>query len=110
MRANYKDISPVENPPGIFRRTLTWNNELMLCHFDLKKGAKIPLHGHRASQNGFVVSGKMRFFTEKDSFVAGPGDAYVFGPNEKHGADVLEDTIVIEAFSPSRPEYERPLK
>jgi quercetin dioxygenase-like cupin family protein len=110
MRANYKNISPVENPQGIFRRTLTWNNELMLCHFDLKKGAKIPLHGHRASQNGFVVSGKMRFITEKDSFIAGPGAAYVFGPNEKHGAEVLEDTIVIEAFSPSRPEYERPLK
>ncbi len=109
MRVNYQNVSPVEKPAGIFRRTLTWNNELMLCHFDMKKGAKIPQHNHRASQNGYVVSGKVRFITEKEDFTAGPGDAYIFAPNEKHGADVLEDTIVVEAFSPSRPEYERPL-
>ncbi len=110
MRAHYQKVSPVEKPAGVFRRTLTWNNELMLCHFDMKKGAKIPLHDHRASQNGYVISGKLSFITEKDSFIAGPGDAYIFGPNEKHGAEVLEDTIVVEAFSPSRPEYERPIK
>ncbi len=110
MRSHYQKVAPVEKPAGIFRRTLTWNNELMLCHFDMKKGAKIPLHDHRASQNGYVISGKLRFITEKDSFIAGPGDAYIFGPNEKHGAEVLEDAIVVEAFSPSRPEYERPTK
>ncbi len=109
MRANYQNVSPVEKPPGIFRRTLTWNKELMLCHFEMKKGSKIPLHDHRASQNGYVVSGKVNFITEKGNFTAGPGDAYIFGPNEKHGAEVLEDAIVVETFSPSRPEYERPL-
>ncbi len=110
MRANYKEVNPVEKPSGIYRRTLTWNNELMLCHFDMKKGSKIPLHDHRASQNGYVISGKVRFITENGGFIAGPGDAYIFAPNEKHGAEVLEDAIVVEAFSPSRPEYERSLK
>ncbi len=109
MRANYQNVSPVEKPAGIFRRTLTWNNELMLCHFDMKKGSQIPLHNHQASQNGYVISGKVRFITENGGFIAGPGDAYIFGPNEKHGAEVLEDSFVVEAFSPSRPEYERPL-
>ncbi|OLS15269.1 MAG: cupin [Promethearchaeota archaeon CR_4] len=109
MQVNTKNISPVENPPGIYRRTLTWNDELMLCHFDMKKGAKIPLHNHRASQNGYVISGKIRFLTENEPFTVRPGDAYNFGSNEKHGAEILEDSIVVETFSPSRPEYERPL-
>ncbi|HMF33247.1 MAG TPA: cupin domain-containing protein [Candidatus Lokiarchaeia archaeon] len=107
MRANKDSIEPVENPVGIFRRTLTWNEEVMLCHFDMKEGAQIPLHDHLASQNGFVISGKLRFITESEDFVVGPGDSYVFGPNEKHGADVLEDSEVIEAFAPARPEYAR---
>lgn len=110
MRVNKQNVSPVENPTGILRRTLTWNDELMLGHFDMKKGAKIPLHNHRASQNGHVLSGKIRFLTEKESFTVGPGDSYNFGPDEKHGAEILEDTILVEAFSPFRPEYERPLK
>ncbi len=32
----------------------------MLCHFFLKKGAKIPLHQHEAAQNGYLISGKMQ--------------------------------------------------
>ena len=104
-KLNLKEAEQVEALPGIFRKTLAFNEEVMLCHFHLKKGAKIPLHEHRASQNGFVISGTARFFTETTEFMAETGESYVFGPNEKHGCDVIEDTIIIEAFAPSRPEY-----
>ena len=104
-KANLETAESVEAVPGIFRKTLTYNSEIMLCHFDLRKGSKIPLHDHRASQNGFVMKGKLHFFTESSDFIAQEGDSYVFDPNEKHGCDVLEDSYVIEAFSPSRHEY-----
>ncbi len=104
-KTNLKDAEEVEALPGIFRKTLAFNDEVMVCHFHLKKGAKIPLHEHRASQNGFVISGKAKFFTETTEFLAEAGESYVFGPHEKHGCDVMEDTFIIEAFAPSRPEY-----
>ena len=50
---------------GVVRRTLSYNKEAMLCHFELKKGGTIPLHHHPPVQIGMVVSGKMRFFGEK---------------------------------------------
>jgi len=102
---NIKDIKPVEKPTGILRRTLTYNKETMLCHFEMKKGAKIPLHNHVHVQNGFCISGKIKFITEKGEFIVKTGDSYVFNSNEKHGADVLEDSVVIEVFSPCRDEY-----
>ena len=101
------DAATVENPPGIFRTTLSYGEESMLCHFKMTKGSKIPLHNHPAVQNGYVVSGKIRFNRGQtgETFVAEAGSAYFFISMEYHGAEVLEEAEVIEVFSPMRPEY-----
>jgi quercetin dioxygenase-like cupin family protein len=96
----------VENPPGIFRTTLAFNDATMVCHFTLKPGSEIPLHNHGAVQNGFVIRGKVKFNLEgSDSFVAEAGSGYVFDSYEYHGAQVIEESEIIECFSPMRPEY-----
>lgn len=96
-----------ENPPGVTRKTLAYHEEAMLCHFTLKKGAQIPLHDHRATQIGYLVSGKARFLAENpgDEFEVSAGDSYVLAPHVKHGAVALEDTVYVEVFSPMRDEY-----
>ena len=106
-KKNVQEGTPVENPPGIIRKTLAYDDEAMLCHFDLHKGARIPLHSHRAAQIGYVIKGRVRFLAERpeDGFEVGPGDSYVFSADVKHGADVLEDSEFIEFFTPSRDEY-----
>jgi quercetin dioxygenase-like cupin family protein len=96
----------VEMFPGIYRCTMSYNDESMLCYFYLEKGASIPLHKHVPVQNGFVVKGRVRFLQEGGkSFVVEAGDGYIFASNELHGSEVLEDTELIECFTPSRPEY-----
>lgn len=92
----------------MLRRTLVHNCEVMLCHFELKRGVLIPLHRHAPAQIGYVISGCVRFTTSDrnpDGFEVGPGDSYVFDPDEQHGAKILEDAVFIEGFSPARPEY-----
>ncbi len=104
--AKRSDSITRENPPGIRRTTLSYNEQTMLCHFLMKKGAKIPLHNHEAVQNGYIVGGRVRFILEDGSdFTAEPGTGYCFDSMQKHGAEVLEDSEVIETFSPMRPEY-----
>ena len=107
QRTNVQKAKPVEKPEGVVRKTLAYNEEAMLCHFVLKKGATIPLHDHLATQIGYIVSGKARFLAEKaqDEFVGGPGDAYVFSGFVKHGTVALEDTVYVEVFVPVRDEY-----
>jgi quercetin dioxygenase-like cupin family protein len=101
------DRPTIENPPGIYRTTMAYNDETMLCHFHMKAGAQIPLHHHPAVQNGYVIRGRLQFIREDgSSFAAEAGAGYVFGPDEPHGATVLEDAEVIECFAPKRPEYE----
>jgi len=96
----------VENPPGVFRTTMAYNSATMMCHFRLLRGARIPVHGHPHVQNGYMISGKMNFVDGKGgSFLALPGTGWCFGPGEEHGAEVLEDSEVVECFAPMRADY-----
>ena len=97
----------VENPAGIVRKTLAFNDEAMLCHFELKKDSAIPLHNHRATQIGYVIRGHVRFLADStdDEFEVRTGDSYVFGAFVKHGAEILEDSEFVEVFVPVRDEY-----
>ena len=105
---NVKDITPFEALPGIFRKTLAYNQDVMLCFFRLEKDSDIPPHNHENVQIGYVISGKIQFISEQKDheFIAASGDSYVFEEEEMHGAKVLEDSEVIEVFYPYRPEYE----
>ena len=107
MRRSVRDVRGEESFEGIVRRTLAYNDEAMLCHFTMAKGSTIPLHNHRASQVGYVMSGVVKFLgsAEEEGFVASAGDSYVFGPDQVHGTEVLEDAEIVEVFSPAREEY-----
>lgn len=103
---NKANIQKVKALDGIYRKTMAYNDSVMLCYFDLEKNAEIPLHDHEAHQIGYVVSGKIQFITEtRGDFLAQEGDSYVFNSREKHGARVLETAEVIEVFCPTRDEY-----
>lgn len=106
-RRKVSEARPVEQLPGIIRRTLAHSDLLMLCQYTAKKGSKFLLHNHPAAQIGYVVSGRLRFMgaTDADTFEAVAGQSYVFEPYEQHGADVLEDAVILEIFTPSREEF-----
>ena len=90
---------------GIKRKTLIWGDKTLLTEFRLKKGAALPLHSHPHEQIGYLISGKMRFSSERGSFIAEPGDSWCFKGDVKHGAEILEDSVAVEVFAPVREEY-----
>ena len=79
--ARRAELPTVESPAGIFRTTLAYDEKTMLCHFRLTRGARIPMHSHPAVQNGYMISGKMKFLVgESKSFEAVPGTGGVSSP------------------------------
>jgi quercetin dioxygenase-like cupin family protein len=96
----------VEGPPGIFRTTLAYVDDAMICHFRLKKDAVIPMHEHAAAQVGYLISGRLRFIRpDHIAVTVEPGGSWAFAPHEPHAAEVPEDCEVIECFTPARPEF-----
>jgi uncharacterized cupin superfamily protein len=53
-----------------------------------------------------VLSGKVKFFdADGNERILGPGDGYLFSSYEPHGSVAIEETELIETFTPARPEY-----
>lgn len=102
---NKEKVESIKALDGIYRKTLMYNDEVMLCLFTLERNSTIPLHHHNENQIGYVLKGKIKFKLENGNFIAKSGDSYLFNSMEKHGAEVLEDTEILEVFSPSRDEY-----
>ena len=90
---------------GVRLKSLVHGERTHLTRVELKRGALIPEHQHPQEQTGYLVSGRLRFFAGADETIVSPGDSWTFAPDEAHGAEALEDTVVIEVFSPLREDY-----
>jgi len=90
---------------GIKYKTLAFGERTSLSEFILEKGSVIPKHKHPHEQTGYVISGQMIFTIGNERFEAEPGDSWNIPSNVEHDVEVLEDTVVIEVFSPAREDY-----
>ncbi len=91
--------------PGLERVTLTYNDAIQMCYFFIAKGSILEMHTHVPIQNGIVISGKVVFHLEDRELTLSAGDAYLFDAMVPHGLETLEDTQLLECFSPCRDEY-----
>lgn len=101
----WEQFPEVEAMPGIFRRVLSGEN-VMLSLVHAKAGAKVGNHHHEAEQVSWIIKGKMRVSTEHDEKrIITAGDVWVIPGNAVHSAEYIEDTEMLEGFSPIRLEY-----
>jgi unsaturated pyranuronate lyase len=90
---------------GIRQKTLVYGEKTLMCEFRLDKGKTLPMHSHPHEQSGYVVSGRVNMIVENEKFEAGPGDGWCIHGDVEHGAEILEDTVIVEVFSPVREDY-----
>jgi quercetin dioxygenase-like cupin family protein len=91
--------------PGIERKTLAYGEHTLMTVFRMQKGSKLPEHSHPYEQTGYLVSGKMRMTVAGETFAVEPGSSWCIPGGASHGADILEDTLALEIFSPIREDY-----
>ena len=90
---------------GIRYKTLVHGARTSLSEFHLAKGSIIPEHAHHHEQTGYMISGKIIFHIEDQIYETLPGNSWCIPANVKHSVEVIEDSVVIEVFSPVREEY-----
>jgi quercetin dioxygenase-like cupin family protein len=95
----------IEMMDGVIRRTLGTTDEAMLCEFRVRKGAVVPQHNHMNDQVGYVVSGKIEMTIASETSILGAGESYAIPGGVAHGAVALEDSVLIDVFSPPRNDY-----
>jgi len=91
--------------PGIEHKTLGHGEKTLMAEFRLAKGSIVPLHGHPHEQTGYLVSGQVKFSVGSKEIVCNPGDSWCIPGDEEHGAEALQDSVLVEVFSPVREDY-----
>ena len=90
---------------GVWLKSLIHGATTHLTEVRFVKGAVIPEHQHPHEQTGYLISGALRFFSKGEDTVVTPGDCWNWASGTPHGAEALEDSVVIEVFSPIREDY-----
>ena len=90
---------------GVHLKTLVHGEKTLMGEFSLAKGAEIPPHSHPHEQTGIMISGKVRFKIGDELFEAEAGDSWCIPGGVEHAVEVLENSVVIEVFSPVREDY-----
>ena len=90
---------------GIERKTLVYGNNTLLSEFRLAKGKMLPMHKHSQEQTGYLVSGHIILIINGERHEMKPGDSWAINGDVEHGAEIKEDSIAVEVFSPVREDY-----
>lgn len=91
--------------PGIELKTLVYGEQTLMTEFVLEQGRKLPKHSHPHEQTGYLVKGHIRLVVGPEEFEVKPGDSWCIPGNVEHSADIIEDSVAIEVFSPVREDY-----
>jgi quercetin dioxygenase-like cupin family protein len=91
--------------PGIRMKTLCFGSDTLMSEFRLLGGHTLPLHSHPQEQTGYLVSGHIAMTIGAETYDVAPGDSWCIAGGVEHGAQVLEDAVAVEVFSPVREDY-----
>jgi len=88
----------------IARRFIT-GDRVTIAQFELKQGGVVPRHAHENEQVSCVLTGALRFQFDDREVVVGAGEAMQIPGGIAHQVTVLEDTVVMDIFSPVRQDW-----
>lgn len=81
----------------------------MLARIELRKGCTVPRHQHHHEQISSVLCGAMRFMVGEEGAavetIVREGEVLVIPGNVSHSAEAIQDTIILDVFSPPRQDW-----
>jgi quercetin dioxygenase-like cupin family protein len=94
-----------EPESGLKRRVLAYNDKLFLAEHEMVKGWVGTVHSHPHEQIVYVVRGHLKVTCAGETVDVRTGDTFVVRGGVKHGASAVEDSLVVDVFTPCREDY-----
>ncbi len=89
----------------IRRKIVARGGEMMIVEVHFQKGAIGSLHEHIHEQVSYCISGKLEFDVNGDKQIIGAGDSVFMPIHSLHGCVALEDTVLLDIFTPQRLDF-----
>ena len=91
--------------PGLTRKVMAYNDKLFLAEHQMVRDWVGTVHSHLHDQIVYVVRGHLKVTCQGQSFEVRTGDSFVVRGGVEHGASAVEDSLVIDVFTPCREDY-----
>ena len=88
-----------------FRRKVIHTQNMTIARIQLQKHAVVPEHSHVHEQVTMVERGALKFLLDGDEQIVRGGEALAIAPHVKHSVEALEDSQVMDVFSPARDDW-----
>ena len=103
IRYRWDDMTR-DYPMDLIERRRIIGERVMISEVFLHKGFSVASHKHDNEQMGVVLSGRVRFTIgegddTREEILEG-GEVLHLPSNVAHGAEALEDTLILDIFSP----------
>jgi len=99
------DIAWESVDPGVKRKILGYDDELMMVRVQFEKGAIGNPHHHIHRQVTYVESGSFEVMIDEKKKVLKKGDCFLVEPDLEHGVVALEQGCLIDIFTPAREDF-----
>jgi len=103
---DWNQMPPEQLNPLVVRRAIHTTN-LTIARLELRQGAVVPEHHHVHEQVATVERGAIVFHMEGKEIVLRAGQSLSIPSNVPHKVVALEDSYVVDVFSPAREDWQR---
>ncbi len=91
----------------LLQRQFFSTSQLTMARFELKKGCVVPEHHHHNEQVTSVFQGASKLSFSGQEVTVCAGETISIPADLPHSAEALEDTLVIDVFTPPRRDWEQ---
>lgn len=88
-------------------RQLVHTQTMTIARIHLRAGAVVPRHAHPHEQVANVLEGSLRFVVGDEEQVVTAGESVIVPGGVAHEVEALEDSLVLDVFSPVRDDWVR---
>ncbi|MFV0467006.1 MAG: cupin domain-containing protein [Lachnospiraceae bacterium] len=101
----HKDTIANAAGPGVTRRVLAYNDDLMCVENTFLQGAAGPIHSHPHTQITYVIKGEFKFQIGDEVKTVRAGDSMLKTNEVLHGCVCLKEGILLDIFTPMRRDF-----
>jgi len=106
IQVSSRDNHTMSTPePGLRRQVMSFTPKLMLIRHTMVKGWVGAKHSHPHEQMVYIISGHIIFDYPGGTIDAKAGDSFIVDGGVEHQARALEDSEVLDVFTPMREDY-----
>jgi quercetin dioxygenase-like cupin family protein len=99
------EVSMLSPEEGLARQVLAWSEQMMLVRHLMQPGWRGARHSHPHEQLVYILRGHLRISSGGSVFEVSSGDSFIVPGGVEHEASALEESEVLDIFTPFREDY-----